>query len=79
MDNFTRFVTKIQRILFCNYDYLPFNYLGMYIFVSVPKSRFFQPLADKVKLKLTSWKGKYLSMMGQIWLVNTMITGFLAY
>jgi len=38
-----------------------------------------QPLADKVKLKLASWKGKSLSMMGRIQLVNTVITGFLAY
>jgi len=36
-------------------------------------------LADKVKLKLASWKGKSLSMMGRIQLFNTVITGFLAY
>jgi len=31
------------------------------------------------KLKLASWKGKSLSMMSQIQLVNTVITEFLAY
>jgi len=49
------------------------------IFVGAPKGRFLQPLADKVKLKLASWKGKSLSMMGRVQLVNTMITGLLAY
>jgi len=38
----------------------------VHIFVGGPKSRFLQPLADKVKLKLASWKGKSLSMMDQV-------------
>jgi len=54
MDNFARFVTKIQCILSCGHDCLPFNYLGVSIFVGIPKCRFLQPLADKVKLKQTS-------------------------
>jgi len=74
MDNFARFVTKIQRILSCSHGCLPFTYLGVFIFVGAPKGQFLQPLANKVKLKLDSWKGKSLSTMGQIQLVNTMIT-----
>ena len=79
MDNSARFVTKIQCILSCRHGCLPFNYLRVSIFVGAPKSRFLQPLADKVKLKLASWKGKYVSMMGQIQLVNTVITGILVH
>jgi len=79
MDNSARFVTKIQCILSCSNDCLPFTYLRLSIFVGAPKCQFLQPLANKVKLKLASWKGKSLSMMGQIQLVNTLITGFLAY
>jgi len=75
MDNFARFITKIQHHLSCSHGLLPFNYLGVPIFVGALKLRFFQPLADKVKLKLVSWKGKFLSM-GWIQLVNT---SFLAY
>ena len=79
MDNSARFVTKIQRIFSCNHGCLPFNYLGVPIFVGAPKCQFLQPLVDKVKLKLTSWKGKSLSMMGRIQLVNVVITIFLSY
>jgi len=79
MDNFARFVIKIHRRFSCSHDCLSFNYLRVSIFVSAPKYRFLQPLTDKVKLKLTYWKGKSLSMMHQIHLVNTVITGFLAY
>jgi len=66
IDNSATFVTKIQRILSCSHGCLSFNYLGVSIFVGAPKSHFLQPLADKVKLKLASWKGKSLSMMGRI-------------
>jgi len=76
MDNFAIFLAKIQRILSCRHGCLPFNYLGVPIFVGAPRCRFFQPLADKVKLKLASWKGKSLIMMGRIQLVNTVITRF---
>jgi len=79
MDNSRRFVTKIQRILSCSHGCFPFNYLGVYIFVGAPKCRFLQPLVDKVKLKLASWKGKSLNMMGRIQLVNTVIIEFLTY
>jgi len=56
MDNSTRFVAKIQRILFCSHGCLPFTYLGVFIFVRAPKCQFRQSLANKVKLKLASWK-----------------------
>jgi len=79
MDNSARFVTKIQRIFSCSHGCLPFTYLGVSIFFGAPRGRFLQPLADKVKLKLVSWKGKSLSMMGRVQLDNTVITDFLAY
>ena len=70
---------KFNVFLSYSHGLLPFNYLGVFIFVDAPKIRFLQPLADKVKLKLTSWKEKSLNMMDQIQLVNTVVTGFLVY
>jgi len=66
MNNSARFVTKIQRILSCSHGCLSFTYLGVPIFVGALRGHFLQPLADKVKLKFASWKGKSLSMMGQV-------------
>jgi len=79
MNNSVRFVTKIQRIFSCSHGCFPFTYLGVSIFVGTPRGRFLQPLADKVKLKLASWKSKSLTMMGRVQLVNTVITSLLAY
>jgi len=70
---------KIQCILSCSHGCLPFTYLGVSIFVGAPRGRFLQLLVDKVKLKLASWKAKSLSMMSRVQLVNTVITGLLAY
>jgi len=66
MDNFARFITKIQRVLSCSHGCLSLNYLGVSIFVGAPKCQFLQHFTDKVKLKLASWNGKSLSMIGRI-------------
>ena len=60
MDNFARFVTKIQSVLSCSHGCLSFNYLGVSIFAGASKCQFLQSL----------------SMMSQIQLVNTVITDF---
>jgi len=52
------FLYKIKHVLGCSKGNIPFNYLGVPIFVGSLKARFLQPLADKVRSKLASWKGK---------------------
>jgi len=60
--------TNIHNIFRCNRDIIPFNYHSVPIFSSVPHMLFFQPLADRVKSKLMSWKGKSLSLTGRVML-----------
>jgi hypothetical protein len=52
---------------------LPFNYLGVPIFKGKPKAVYFQAVADKVKIKLASWKAALLSMDGRVQLVKSVI------
>jgi len=59
--------------------FLPFIYLGVPICSETLRVNYLQPLADTVKLKLTFWKGKMLSIMGWIQLVNMTIVGILGY
>ena len=73
------FLSKIKNVLGCNRGNIPFNDLGVPIFVGFSKARFLQPLVDKVIYKLVSWKGKSLSMMERIELVNSMIYSSLSY
>jgi hypothetical protein len=58
---------------------LPFSYLGVPIFKGKPKSLHFQPIADKIKLKLSAWKASLLSISGRIQLVKSVIHGMLIH
>jgi len=52
---------------------LPFTYLGVQIFRGKPKRIYFQPIADKIKIRLASWKASLLSMAGRVQLVKSVI------
>jgi len=52
---------------------LPFTYLGAPIFKGKPKKIYFQSIADKVKLKLASWKASLLSIVGRVQLVKSVV------
>ncbi|CAJ2645220.1 unnamed protein product [Trifolium pratense] len=58
---------------------LPFMYLGVPIFKGKPKAVYFQPLVDKVKMKLASWKASLLTYAGRIQLVKSVIHSMLVY
>lgn len=57
--------------------WLPFIYLGVRIFKGKPRRTYLQPIADRIKVKLSSWKGSLLSVMGRIQLVKSVIHGML--
>lgn len=58
---------------------LPFTYLGVPIFRGRPRKSHLQPIADRIKAKLASWKGSLLSIMGRVQLVKSIIHGMLIY
>lgn len=51
----------------------------MPLFQGKPRSRHFQPIADKIKAKLSTWKGSLLSIIGRVQLVQPIIHGMIAY
>lgn len=56
---------------------LPFNYLGVPIFKGRPKSIYLQPIADKIKSKLSAWKASLLSIAGRVQLVKSVLFSML--
>jgi len=52
---------------------LPFKYLGMIVGGNLRRERFWIPIIEKIKLCLSSWKGKLLSMVVRMCLVKSMI------
>jgi hypothetical protein len=58
---------------------LPFNYLGVPIFKGKPRVIHLQPIADRVKLKLSAWKASLLSIAGRVQLVRSVVQSMLIY
>jgi len=58
---------------------LTFTYLGVPIFNGKPKARHFQPIADKVKSKISAWKASLLSIAGKVQLVKSIIQSMLIH
>lgn len=58
---------------------LPFTYLGAPIFKGKPKRAYFQPIADKVKLKLANWKSSLLSIAGRVQLIKSVVQSMLIH
>lgn len=70
---------RIHGVLGITVGTLPFTYLGVPIFQGLPKSDFFLPIADKVKCKLSTWKGMQLSQAGHFQLIESVIQSLLVY
>jgi hypothetical protein len=64
-------LNQMVQLLGFSVGSIPFNYLGPHIFKGKPKKIHFQPIADKVKLKLANWKETLLSMAGRVQLVKS--------
>jgi len=58
---------------------LIFYYLGVPIFKGKLKACYLQPIVDKIKLKLSNWKGSLLSMACRVQLVRSVIQFMLIY
>jgi mannosylglycoprotein endo-beta-mannosidase len=69
----------IVQLLNFNIGSLPFNYLGVPIFKGKPKVIHFQPIADKIMLKMSAWKASLLSIAGRVQLVRSVIQSMLTY
>ncbi|XP_019430034.1 PREDICTED: uncharacterized protein LOC109337509 [Lupinus angustifolius] len=52
---------------------LPFNYLGVPLFIGKPRRIHLQPIGDRILNKLSTWKGACLSIMGRVELVKSII------
>jgi len=62
-----------------NIGTLPFTYLGVPIFKGKPKIIHLQPIANKIKLKLSTWKASILSLAGRVQLVRSVIQSMLLH
>jgi len=73
--NMQRYVT----ILNCNIMGFLFKYLGVPIGGSYNRFAFWSGLLNKVRNKLSKWKGKIMSMAGRVTLIKSVISSMPLY
>jgi len=71
-------IDHITNLIGFNKGCLPFTYLGVPIFKGKPKKIHLQPIADKIKSKLSAWKASLLSLAGRV-LVKSVIQAMLIH
>lgn len=72
-------LNHIANIIGFKIGTLPFTYLGVPIFKGKPKKSYFQPIADKMKLKLAAWKASLLTMAGRVQLIKSVAQSMLLH
>jgi len=72
-------IKDFTRILNCNHMKIPFVYLGLPIGENPRRKIFWQPMVDKVRSRLSSWKGKLISMAGRACLIKSVLSALPLY
>jgi len=72
-------ISELDRSVYSNYlncrqMKLPFKYLGMIFEGNPRRCEFWNPIVNKIRFRLSRWKGRLLSMVGQICLIKSVIS-----
>jgi len=53
---------------------IPYKYLGITVGGNSSRSEFWSPIVDKIKSRLSKWKGILLARAGRIYLIKSVIS-----
>jgi len=72
-------ISQLDKFLFskclnCRQMDLPFKYLGMVVGGNHRRVEFWNPIIDKIRSRLASWKGRLLSMAGRLCLIKSVLS-----
>jgi len=62
------------KTLNCGQMGVPFNYLGLEVGGNPRKKKFWEPVLNKLKSRLSVWKGRFLSMAGRLCLIKFVLS-----
>jgi len=66
-------VKRFANLLNCRISTLPFEYLGIQVGAN-PRSQLGEPIIQKIKKRLSTWKQKQLFLGGRVCLINYVIS-----
>ncbi|KAM0033825.1 hypothetical protein Hdeb2414_s0016g00490411 [Helianthus debilis subsp. tardiflorus] len=72
---------KLRLVSSLNYEVgsLPFTYLGIPIGVNMKRAKFWSPVVEKFKSKLSKWKERYLSFSGRVTMAKSVLGSLPSY
>ncbi|CAL1369893.1 unnamed protein product [Linum trigynum] len=70
---------RLADLLCCDWKFLPTTYLGLPLGASPVASSSWNPLINRIQLRLEGWKGSLLSFGGRIVLAKACLASFLTY
>jgi hypothetical protein len=72
-------LAEAPSVLHCKLGQLPFLYLGLPIGGDSRKLKFWRPLVDRIKSRLSGWKSKNLSFGGRLVLLKSVLSSLPVY
>jgi len=67
------------KTLNCEQMSVPFSYLGLEVGGNPRKEKFWEPVLNKLKSRLSVWKGRFLSMAGRLCLIKSVLSAIPLY
>lgn len=72
-------IACFASLLTCKTMDVPFTYLGIHVGCNPRRLRTWDPVVQKLKRKLSSWKGKHLTFGGRVCLFKSVLTAILLF
>lgn len=72
-DPHPRLIRRVSKATNFTYRTGPITYLGVPLFKGRPRIVYFQPLLDSIRLKLSNWKNRLLSIGGRLVLIKSVL------
>jgi len=63
-----------SKLLNCKQSGIPFKYLGLEVGGNPRKKSFWEPVLNKLKTRLSVWKGRFLSMAGRTCIIKSVLS-----
>jgi hypothetical protein len=66
--------SQYAKLFGCQIGSYPFRYLGIPMHFRKLSNKDWEKIEERIEKKLSSWKGKYLSVRGRLVLINSVLT-----
>jgi hypothetical protein len=67
---------QYEQLFCCQIGSYPFRYLGIPMHYRKLRNKDWEKIEERIEKKLSSWKGKYLSVGGRLVLINSVLSSF---